>query len=117
MTKMTTRVVYYVPDGAYCNITGSKELCRFCVKHKNGYTCSIRQEILASEGTIVRKAGLCAKGSKSAITQTEPITIDQNVLIDMALNHYFKIYSDLKDQGCPDDLAHALARKMIKGGK
>lgn len=71
MYKRKIELTIYVPDGKYCNITG-KETCRFCVKHCNGYTCAINQQLLMTDGKMVIKSQDCMWLAPGGQRYTEP---------------------------------------------
>ena len=58
MHKMNVTLSIYVPDTMFCNVDG-KELCRFCVKHKNGYTCALFNKMLEHNKHTVFKYTDC----------------------------------------------------------
>lgn len=118
MYKVTTELTYYAPDGLYCNI--EKQHCRFCVKHKDGYSCSLYQETLEHHGKTVLKTNDCTYRKLSHIVEEQPtvaptMQIDPQEVIKMAVDSFLKIYDSLRSQGFPEEMARQLAKKEMRG--
>lgn len=119
MHSISTSVTYKVPDWNYCNIKGTKDKCRFCIKSGKGHVCVLHNMPLASEGTLVIKERDCIRASagyKSVVEDTE-VNIDPKTVMKMTMQEYRKIYNKLLAQGYPDVMADKLAQQSLLGGK
>ena len=115
MYKIRAKVTYYVPDGRYCNVD-KKNNCRFCMKHSKGYTCAMSQEPLVYEGKMVTKTDTCMWPRRLSLEYTEhqPTSIEPSKVISLAVDNFAKIYTQLRSQGYPEDMALTLAKQKMK---
>lgn len=124
MRKIKLALQCRVPSWNFCNHDGhtpddrySKELCRFCVKSRQGYRCLLHDEWLTADPTFVHKAAACIKATAGfAITADEPVpeagpTVPPKMLIKESLKTYRKTVNDLIAQGYPRNIAETVAEK------
>jgi len=129
LKKVTTEITYKVPAWGYCNLQGnvfgqpSKEKCRFCVKEKGEYRCALYNEVLDTNGALVKKARSCEKavaGFRSVVTDVEeqPVNpvVDPKLIVKTTIAEYNKIRKQLISQGYPEAVAEQVASQYILGG-
>ena len=123
MRKIKIDLQCRVPSWNFCNHDGhtpddrySKELCRFCIKTKQGYRCTLHEQWLTSDPTFVHKAPACIKATAGfAVTADEPTpnAIPPKTIIKQSIKNYKKTVNDLITQGYPRAIAEAAAEVYI----
>ncbi len=126
MRKIKLALQCRVPSWNFCNHDGhtpddrySKELCRFCVKTKQGYRCILHEQWLTSDPTFVHKTAACIKATAGyAITADEPTpeagpTIPPKTLIKQSIKNYKSTVDKLIAQGYPRSIAEQAAEQFI----
>ena len=128
LKKVTTTVTYKVPAWEYCNLQAgydrpSKEMCRFCVKDRTGYRCTlynttldVRDTALALKNEECRRA---VAGYESIVEDADYATgpdIDPKDIIKATLAEYNKVYKKLLADGYPEFMVNKLAQKHVIGG-
>lgn len=124
LKKVKTQITYRVPGGCYCNHTvgilgtPTKDKCRFCVKDRGGYVCVLHNIPLTVEAKeLPLKCRNCVKataGFQSVVEDEEPVHVDPQAIIKMAVDDYRKIYKKLRTQGYPESMADKLAKKYME---
>lgn len=126
MKKVTSTISYRVPDWNFCNVnkfdfdaTMSKELCRFCVKTKDGPTCILYNEDLSVKGGMISKTRACCMASAgySSTVNSEPTVpvVKPKDIIKHTLETYLKTVESLVKDGYPRNLASTIAKKHTLG--
>lgn len=126
MKKITSTVSYKVPDWNFCNMnkfdfdaTMSKEVCRFCVKTKQGPQCVLYNKSLSVRGELISKTEACCKASAgySSTINSEPDvpTIPPKDLMKQTIDLYTKTVNELIRQGYPRAIADTVAKKHVIG--
>lgn len=128
MRKIKQTVNYSVPSWNFCTIDEvqrdgrySKELCRFCVKTKEGHRCLLYDKPLAVDPTFVHKTAECIKASagfKTEVTEVTPTTvsiptIDPKSLVRDTIKTYKKTVKDLMAKNYPRSIAETAAERYI----
>lgn len=128
LKKVTTNVTYRVPAWEYCNLQAgydrpSKEMCRFCVKDRTGYRCSlynttldVRDTALALKNEECRKAVAGYKSVVEDVEDTSGPSIDPKKIMKATLVEYNKIYKKMLADGYPEFMANKLAQEYVIGG-
>ena len=126
MKTIQSKVTYKVPHWPFCNVdrfdidaTPSKQLCRFCIKSKNGHHCLLYDKSLSANNGQVKKLDQCCRataGFESAIEPPEVPTIQPRELMKHAIEAYSKTVNDLINQGYPRPVAEQAAKQHIIGG-
>lgn len=126
MKKIKSTVTYKVPHWNFCNedafdygATAVKVTCRFCVKDKSGHHCLLYDKQLSVGNGLIKKLPACVDataGFASVIEPAEVPTIDPKDLMKQTINMYEKTVKDLMNQGYPQPIAAATAKKHILGG-
>lgn len=130
MKMIRSKVTYEVPNWNYCNIdtfdidgTPSKRVCQFCIKTKQGHVCALYNEDLSVQSNKIAKVRACCKataGFESVIEHKAEApavpTIPPKELMKQAIELYDKTTKDLVNQGYPQAMAAAAAKKYILGG-
>lgn len=123
MKKVKTTITYRVPDWEFCNCSRlgkpTKDVCRFCVKHGNGYVCVLHNMPLDMvEGILIKKDMACVRATAGFTSEVEDnIRVDPKTVMKLTLQEYRKVYKQLIAQGYPDAMADKLAQQMTMGGK
>jgi hypothetical protein len=118
---------YTVPSWNFCNkdvftsngLT-SQERCRFCVKTRKGYYCTLHDMYLTSDKEFTYKTKVCIDATAGfAITVDEPQTptVDPKLIIKETVKTYNKILSDLMNTGYPRNIAEKVAMEYVLGDK
>lgn len=126
MKKIKSTVTYTVPGWNFCNndnlLPGGrlqKGACRFCVKSKSGYRCSLYDEPLSTSDGMIEKTRACCKataGYASSIDEPPPApTIDPRDLMKQTIELYSKTLNDLINQGYPRAIAETVAKQHLLG--
>lgn len=122
MRKIKQTIAYRVPSWNFCNLDGSgkigKETCRFCVKTKLGYICTLYDTPLSSEDYKVNKYYDCVRATAGyRISIDEPVstvpTIDPKLIVQEAIKQYKKQVNDLLNQNYPRSIAEAIVIKHM----
>lgn len=127
MKRIHSTVHYDVPSWNFCNsdnlsvdseLTGST--CKFCQGSKNGYSCLLYNELLDTNGRLIKKLPECCKataGFASVIDTPPPApTIQPKELMKQTIDLYNKTVNELMAQGYPKAIAETAAKKHILGG-
>ncbi len=118
MKRLTTKVIYKVPIGPYCNHDNKKSTpltrCRFCTDlGKYGFTCVLHNEQLAVlGGKLIYKCEACFS-QQGIVSDTPTHAVDPKEIIKFAISEYRRIYKELVKQGIPEVLADKLAQKEV----
>ena len=124
MRKVKQTIAYKVPSWNFCNLDVftangrfSKEMCRFCIKSKEGYRCALYDEALHSDPSFVHKTKCCVDVTAGFAAEELPdvLAVEPKVIIAETLKQYKKIYSDLLKQGYPASMAETVATKAMLG--
>ena len=122
MRKIKLEVKLRVPSWNFCTLDDftpngrfSKDVCRFCVKTKNGYHCMLHDEGLAADHSFVHKCPKCIDVTAGFQLEEEPVVppVDPKVVIRETLTEYKKVVAQLMAQGYPPALAETLATKYM----
>ena len=122
MRKIKLEVKLRVPSWNFCTLDGfthddrfSKELCRFCIKTKNGYRCMLHDEGLKADSTFVYKCPKCIDVTAGFRLEDEPevVPVDPKTIIRETLAEYRKAVAQLVAQGFPQSMAETLATKYM----
>lgn len=125
MRKVKLTVECRIPSWNFCNYDGftkddrySKELCRFCVKKRDGYYCTMHDKCLAADKNFVQKCPACIEASAGFATTVvdEPKhgpIVDPKTLIKESVELYAKTVQDLVKQGYPQALAEKVALEYV----
>lgn len=126
MKTIQSKVTYKVPHWQFCNVdkfdidaTPSKQLCRFCIKSKDGYHCLLYDKSLSANNGQVKKLDQCCRataGFESVIEPPEVPTIQPKDLMKHTIELYSKTVNDLISQGYPRSMAELAAKQHILGG-
>ena len=123
MQKVKVTVNFSVPTWHFCNddrldagkITNRK--CRFCVKTGGSYTCSLYDQSLYTDGSMIQKAHACklaCVGVATEVVEPDPgPTISPKELMEHTIEQYSKTVKELQRQGYPQPLAEKAAKQYI----
>lgn len=127
MRKIKQEINYSVPSWNFCNKDEvqpdgrySKELCRFCIKTKNGHRCMLYDELLTTDPNFVHKTKGCinaSAGFHTEVTEIVPPVAVPKLMMRETIKSYNKAVNDLMAQGYPRDLANKLAEQHILNKK
>ena len=125
-----SKVTYTVPHWNFCNVdkfdidgTPSKRVCQFCIKTKQGHVCALYNEALSVQGDRISKVRACCKATAGFESVIEPKaeatipTIPPKDLMKQTIELYEKTVKDLMNQGYPQSIAAATAKKHVLGGR
>lgn len=131
MRKIKQTINYTVPSWNFCNKDEtqrdgrySKELCKFCIKSKEGHYCLLYDEKLTTDPTFVHKTAGCinaSAGFRTEVAEIQPTpnvpAIDPRFVIRETLKTYKKTVNDLMAQNYPRSMAEAAAEQYILSEK
>ena len=120
MRKVKQTLTYKVPSWNFCNsdktLKIGKETCRFCVKTRLGYICTLYEENLSESHGAVSKCPQCIEltaGFTVDISEPETPTVDPRFIMRETLTIYKKTLNDLISQGYPRQMAESIATKYV----
>lgn len=120
MRKVKQTITYKVPSWNFCNSDKTskigKETCRFCVKTKFGYICTLYDTQLAESHGAVSKCYQCIEhtaGFTVEISEPEIPAVDPKFIMSETLAIYKKTLDTLLGQGYPRVMAEKLATKYV----
>lgn len=120
MRKVKQTLTYKVPSWNFCNsdknLKVGKETCRFCVKTKFGYICTLYDTQLSESFGAVDKCYQCIQttaGFKMDIEEPEIPTVDPKLIMRETLTIYKKTLDSLISQGYPRAMAETIATKYV----
>lgn len=129
MRKVKFEVTAKVPSWHFCNcdkttmsLKISSELCKFCVKEKAGYRCTLYDCWLSSSKGLVNKAPKCIDGTGWGVTVVEHEEVqdmpkvEPQQIASAAIDEYIKTLEQLQAQGYPPKLAESVAKQYVLGG-
>lgn len=127
LRRVTTQVTYQVPAWFYCNGMSmrkpgqpTEELCRFCVKEKNLYRCTLyNMRLGTADGILVCKTEECKRASSGFKSAVEDIPdapeqlIPPKTIAAEAINAYIKVRAKLLHDGYPAAMVDKLAKDFV----
>jgi hypothetical protein len=126
MKRIKSTVTYTVPHWNFCNEDNldfgavlTSATCRFCIKDKTGHHCVLYDQALSVNNKLIAKVPACidaTAGFKSEIEPAEVPTIPPKVIMKQTIELYEQTIKSLVDQGYPQSIAAATAKKHILGG-
>lgn len=127
MRKIKQSITYTVPSWNFCNKDEfqqngrySKELCRFCIKSKDGHRCLLYDKALAADPNFVHKTADCinaSAGFKTEVTESIPPVVVPKLIVRETIKSYKKTVKELMAQKYPRNIAETLAEKIMFDGK
>ena len=118
MRKITTKIVFRIPSGMYCNLeVDQRQYCRFCTKTRNRYICVLHNIPLMHNGELMLKDKACVKmDNKHGIEEPpQPKAADPKLLKKATLMEYKKLYKLFVSQGYPHEIADKVAEQQVLG--
>ena len=119
MRKVKQTITYRVPSWNFCNSDKTSRItsdtCRFCVKTRAGYICTLHDTHLESSNGAVSKAYQCRQLT-AGFTVDEPPelpAVDPKFIMRETLATYKKTLNGLIGQGYPRTMAETIATKYV----